>query len=295
MATQELEQGICQKYGWSAHYFKVNHDSALTAAQRECWAVEVSLGMDCKRTFISNDKSTDSRKGRKQGRNAAARIALEGLQQDVQRQEEKPVVSSLCEAVSNLFSHVQIKESADNAVWQDFWRNPPKAVGIDTEGNSLTPPVLIQVATNDIVILECPAPSAGLSTNLQRLLNDASILKVLCDSPSQKDAKSLGISFCDNNPRADIENLEQVASNRMGPTSVPRGLSNLLTLVIPELNVRIAKESAKERLNHVRTFTAVEQGYRPRPHHVFRDLTPQERRYAAVDAWCTLLIWQRLQ
>ena len=157
----------------------------------ECWAVEVSLGMDCKRTFLSNDTSSDSIKGRKQGRNAAARVALEGLKENVQRQEAKPVVHSLYEAVSTLFSKVQIVESSE-AVWQDFWKRPPHVVGIDTEGNSLTPPVLVQVATNDIVILECPAPS-GLSTNLQRLLNDTCILKVLCDSPSQKDAKSLGL------------------------------------------------------------------------------------------------------
>lgn len=282
MAAQELEQGICQKFGWSTRYFKADG----------YWAVEVSLGIDCKKTFISEDSSSDSIKGRKQGKKAAALVALESLKEDVRLENDKPLVRGLGEAVRNLFDGVRIVESCD-ATWQEFWSNPPDAVGIDTEGNSLIPPVLIQIANDDTVILEMPSAGSGLSCNLQRLLDDDSIIKVLCDSPSQKDKVSLGIQSLGETPRRDIVNLEEVASSHMGNTSVPRGLSNLLCLTIPELGVRIAKESASERLNNVRTFTAVEQGFRPRLFG-FQDLTPKERRYAAVDAWCTLLIWRRI-
>lgn len=287
MATQKLEQGICQKYGWSARYFKRNdHRSGA-------WSVSVTTGIGSQRTFISEDCSSDSIKGRKQGKKAAALVALESLKEDIRLQEEKRIVHGLDEAVKDMFAGVRIVESCD-AVWQEFWSNPPDVVGIDTEGNSLIPPVLLQIATDDMVILEIPpASSSGLSSNLQRLLHDESIIKVLCDSPSQKDKESLGLKSTDDTPRRDVVNLEEVASSVLGATSVPRGLSNLLTLTVPELGVRIAKESATERLNNVRTFTAVEQGYRPRLLG-FRDLTPTERQYAAVDAWCTLLIWRRL-
>lgn len=281
---------ICQKFGWSARYFKSSDDT--DAARNGCWAVEVSMGLGQQKTFISDDRSNDSIKCRKQGKKAAALVALEGLKEDIQREMEKPEVHGLPEAVREIFAGTRIVQSSP-AVWRDFWMNPPDAVGVDTEGNLLTPPVLVQIAKDDQVILEMPNAN-GLSEDLKRLLGDSTIIKVLCDSPSRKDAISLGLLAQDNDKKGnDLVDLEDLAASRMGQVSVPRGLSNLLTLTMPELGVRIAKETAADRLNNVRTFTAIEQKYRPRLSG-FLDLTPRERQYAAVDAWCTLQIWRRL-
>lgn len=288
MAVQELEQGICQKLGWSVRYFKIGNDNEAEECPPEgCWGVEISMGIGRKKIFESQDRSPNTIKGRKQGKKAAALVALRGLKEDVQMEMNKPIVHGLAEAVTDLFDGTRIVESCP-VVWREFWKNPPLVVGVDTEGNSLTPPVLVQIATDDFVILECPK-SSGLSGDLWRLLNDERILKVFCDSSAQKDLVSLGLCATEE----DIVDLEQYASSKMGSVSVPRGLSNLLCLTMPELGVRIAKESAAERLNNVRTFTAIEQGFRPRLLG-FHDLTPQERRYAAVDAFCTLQIWKRL-
>lgn len=285
MATQELQQIVCHQFGWSARYFR--NDVG-------CWAVEVIQGLGAREIFVSTDQSMDSIKGRKQGKRAAALVALEGLKPAIERELNKPVVHGLDEAVQQLFAGTRISEASPN-IWREFWRNTHDAVGIDVEGNLLTPPVLVQIATNDTVILEMPS-DAGISTDLQRLLNDESIIKVLCDSPSGKDAKSLGLTAAMNSKpkRKDLVNLEQVAASRMGPVGVARGLSKLACLTIPELSgVQISKESGTQRLKDVGTFTAIEQGFRPRLHG-FRDLTPEERRYAAVDAWCTLQIWRHL-
>jgi len=290
---QEFGHGICRKYGWSARFFKISDDGP-DVARRGCWAVEVCMGLGRQKTFISTDRSNDSIKYRKQGKKAAALVALEGLKEDVQREMNKPIVHGLDGAVRDLFAGTQIVESSPS-VWNGFWKNPPDAVGVDTEGNSLTPPVLVQIATDDIVILEVPT-SDGLSANLQRLLKDDTIIKVLCDSSSRKDAISLGLPIQDYAAESshNIVDLEKLASDRMGVVSSHRGLSNLLCLTMPELGVRICKESAVDRINNVATFTAIEQGYRPRLLG-FHDLTPEERTYAAVDAWATLQIWRRLK
>jgi hypothetical protein len=68
------------------------------------------------------------------------------------------------------------------------------------EGNSTTPPVLVQVATSSLVMLEAPVGGgggygdggSGLSADLTRLLADESILKVFCDGTTGADKRSLG-------------------------------------------------------------------------------------------------------
>lgn len=68
-----------------------------------------------------------------------------------------------------------------------------RQVGVDTEGNALSPPVLVQVATDHFVILEAPNALSGLSRNLKRLFADESILKVFCDCRSQRDKTFFGL------------------------------------------------------------------------------------------------------
>lgn len=284
MATQELEQSICQKFGWSARYFKICDKEDQNDG---CWAVEVTTALDCRQTFVSNDKSSDTTKGRKTGKRAAAQVALEGLKPTVERELKKPIVRGLNAAMGYLFAETRIVESSP-AIWREFWSNPPDAVGVDVEGNSLTPPVLVQIATDDLVILEIPS-QVGLSIDLQRLLDDESIIKVLCDCPSRRDANSLGLPV-----RPDIVDLEVLASSQMGKTNVPRGLSNLLCLTIPVLaGIRISKANGSKRLKDIGTFTSIEQGVRPRLGRM-QDLTRKEIRYAALDAWCTLQIYRHL-
>lgn len=297
LATQELENNVCRQFGWSARYFIVRSDDQTKDG---CWAVKIKMGLDREKTFVSTDRSNDSNKYRKQGKKAAALVALEGLHDDIQRELIKPIVG-LKEAVGPLMAGTSLRvcESSDE-VWNKFWRNPPDAVGIDTEGNALSPPVLVQIATDDKIILEAPNAS-GLSWNLVQLLFDDSIVKVFCDSRSQRDKKSLGLVpsvpglvlplHTDNGPVVDIEVL---ADERMGAASVERGLSKLLALIMPELGVRVTKESGAKRLKDIEIFVDIEQGLRP-PLRSIHEITKEQQNYAALDAWCTLQIWRQLK
>lgn len=183
-------------------------------------------------------------------------------------------------------------ESSDE-VWNKFWRNPPDVVGVDTEGNALTPPVLVQVATDDTVIFEAPNAN-GISTNLKRLLSDDSIVKVFCDSRSQRDKISLGLAVPVHMESGPVVDVEVLAEKCMGEVGSTRGLSKLLCLVMPELVFRIAKESEAKRLDDIRIFVDIEEGLRP-PLRGVDELTKEQQRYAAMDAWCTLHIWRHLK
>lgn len=83
MATQELEQNVCQQFGWSSRYFVVRSDDQM---KNSCWAVEMRMGLERHKTFVSSVRSNNSNEYRKQGKKAAALVALEGLQDDIQRE-----------------------------------------------------------------------------------------------------------------------------------------------------------------------------------------------------------------
>lgn len=255
------------------------------------WAVEVRMGLKDRRTFVSADRSDESIQGTKQGKKAASIVALEGLKDEIRREMEKPVVSGLEQAVGHLFEGTEIVESSEK-VWQQFWKNVPDVVGVDTEGNMKSPPVLVQIATDGMVVLEAPR-AGGLSENLKRLLSDDTIVKVFCDNGSQRDKKSLGLAVPYDLGTGPIVDVEIIAANLMGPVTVCRGVSKMLALTMPELGCRIEKGSRSKRFKEVFKFTAIEQGFRP-PLRGAPDLTEKEQRYAALDAWCTLQIWRRL-
>jgi hypothetical protein len=282
MAMQELEQSVCQRYGWSAQFFVVATTSSSAVAP-ECWAVRVHRGLlDQPNTF-----STDIC-DMKLGKAAAAKLALDGLRADIQREQAKPTVISLQDAVGHLF-HARIVTSSD-VVWTEFWKNPPTVVGIDTEGNSCIPPLLLQIATEDLVILETPI--SGLSENVQRLLSDDTIVKVFCENGAHRDKRSLGLCVPDDMVTGPVVDLEYLAAECMGHVKVPRGIGKLVALTMPEVRVRIDKKA--KRLGAIGTFTAIEQGFR-KPLRGVHDLSLIEQRYAALDAWCTLQIWIRLK
>ena len=282
MAKQQLEQKVCQRYGWSAPEFQ--------ADEQHFWSVNVTVGFNDCRHFVDSSAPFDpnTKMGIKQGKEAAAAIALAGLQEDIRREEAKPE-----RELTDVFDPLPVYDSTTEN-WNFFWENAPTAVGIDTEGNQQTPPVLVQIATDDYVILEVPT-GQGLSRDLERLLADDSIVKVFCDSFSQHDKTSLGLQVPTDLTVGTIVDLEAIASTLLGPVRSARGLPRIINLTMPELDVRIKKPSrAADRLINIGRFALIEQGRAP-PLQGIEDLSQGEQQYAALDAWCTLYAYRRLQ
>jgi len=173
-----------------------------------------------------------------------------------------------------------------------------------------------------------------LSYNLRRLLADDTITKVFCDNFSHGDKKSLGVYYVpdattatgsatanatdDDNQQQQqqrqrrkpfsegpVVDLEVLAAELLGETKVPRGLSKILTLldVPPGLSkdnvLRIGKPSGKAkrgngRLKDVGRYALIEQGKAKPLYGGIAELSEEERRYAALDSWCTLQAYKRL-
>lgn len=278
-ATQQLAQQVCQRYGWSAVYDTTNDEGY--------WYVDVVLGLQDQRRFVSQDTSPKSKKGMKQGSEAAAVVALQGLRHEIERQEMKPGME-----LTQLFSQeIPVYESTQEN-WKRFWKHPPTIVGIDTEGNQVSPPLLVQIATEDYTILEVPR-HGSLSNSLMKLLEDTSITKVFCDNFSHHDKKSLGLQVPEDLTTGPVLDLEALSNHLMGPAKVARGLSRILMLAMPELDVWIEKPVLGERFANIGKYTLIEQGKAP-PLQSMAELSRKEQRYAALDAWCTLYAYRRL-
>jgi hypothetical protein len=296
-ASQKLQQQVCQKYGWSIHY-----------AQEPCpprWYVDVIVGVGDQRRFVSPNMGENS----KDGKETVSALALEGLADALQQEESKPVCE-LSQAFPN--APLTIYDSHDPSTWKRFWEHPrPTMVGIDTEGNQISPPVLVQIATEDYTILEISkTTSTQISDHLQRLLNDDSIVKVFCDNFSHRDKLSLGLpvskeessssgSSSDSFTKPPIVDLEAMALQLLGPVKVPRGLSKIINLSMAELKVRIEKPKRQKgniqgRFAKIGRFALIEQG-KAKPLKGLSDLSQEEQHYAALDAWCTLQAYKRLK
>jgi hypothetical protein len=65
-------------------------------------------------------------------------------------------------------------------------------------------------------------------------------------------------------------------------------------MVMPELDVLIRKPKGQGRFTKVGRFALIEQGKAP-PLKSIDELTFEEKQYAALDAWCTLYAYRRLQ
>jgi hypothetical protein len=340
-ATQDFKQKVCQKYGWSAQ-FDVDTNGK--------WFVDVTVGLNDTRRYVAetvsdgasavphqqsaqqetgpkgNDhKSAEDATKRqiKLGIEEASRVALQGLKELIEQEESKPQ-KELCQ----VFHHVKIPiyDSLDPETWHYFWSNKPSLVGIDTEGNQHSPPVLIQIALDDYSILEVPQ-KGQISSNLYQLLRDQTITKIFCDS-SNRDKVSLGI---DSSPQQEdsvvssgeqhttttsqsssnsngtsgldlpssIVDLELLATQVLGPVKVARGVARITTLAMPELAVSIQKPkqgkgSLKGRFSRINRYAMIEQGKAP-PLKGLHELSHEEQRYAALDAWVTLQAYKRLQ
>jgi hypothetical protein len=175
--------------------------------------------------------------------------------------------------------------------WAQFWwailvgnSGGPTFVAIDVEGNQVTPPVLVQVCISTVdggslCLLEIPNIH-GLSDDMIRLLRDPRIAKIFCDGTSGADRRSLGIDASDN-----YADLEDITSSLMGATGVQRGLARILNLAWPQNVVRVTKDQRDK--SSVFFFAAIEQGKKPRLKGL-DEIPGRIRRYAAMDAWCTM-------
>lgn len=276
--TQELNQKVLHKYGWSAKF---------DTDEQGFWLVEIIVGFNDTRRFVSEDATPYSAKEQKKGFAAASKVALEGLKEEISIQEAKPVKD-----LSIAFPQpIDIYESNDEN-WNYFWKHKPTVVGIDAEGNQSSPPVLLQVATHNYTILEA-SKSRGISKHVRRLLKDDSIIKVFCDNFSHHDKTCLGLTIKpDSYTSGSIVDIEVITAKLLGPVKVARGLSRIMTLSMPELNELIRKP--KNKLSNIARFSLIEQGKAP-PLRGIYDLSKKDRQYAALDAWCTLVAYQRLQ
>ena len=283
-AKQHLEQKVCSVFGWSTRYFKRDPDG--------CWAVEVRVGVGEPKcfVFVSSDCSPPSELGTKQGCNAAAAMAIAGLHGEQERELAKPTATLSDVFGAEFGRRARIVDGASEVSWREFWALAPRVVGIDVEGNLNSQPILVQVAVQSLVVLEAPARS-GLSPDLQRLLDDTSIIKVFCDGTTHADKRCLGLP-AEVGPG--VADLEDIAAERAGATAVRRGLTRILGLALPELGVRIKKaKPAHISQSDVAIFTAIEQGRRPQL-SCLQDLPMAAQHYAALDAWVTLQAYQGL-
>lgn len=291
----ELEQKVCQQFGWSSRYYRTDETPA------GCWAVEVRTGCTAadSHTFVTEDSSPNTKKGAKQGHRTAATQALAGLAPLVAAELAKPLVN-MEDLFAAEFAGVRVLDSSE-AAWAELAAlNGPAGltVGIDVEGNLSFPPVLVQVASTvgNLVILEAPEKEVGLSAPLAALLADPSVRKIFCDGPGHADKTSLGL-------RADaaeapgegpfdghIIELEHVTNALAGRSGTLRGLARVLGLGLPQVGVRVTKE---KNFDDVALFAGIDQGMLP-PLAGVEALPAASRRYAAMDAWCTARAWEGL-
>lgn len=268
--VQYLQQSVGHRFGWSIVFLE-DDDGHM----------QVTIGTNRpyeRRVFRSSDQDL--------GKRAAAALALEGLAEEIAGEEKKPV-----QTLADLYPKpLAIYESNDEN-WHYFWSHRPPVVGIDVEGNQKQPPVLVQVAVNDYVILE--APQGSLSAGLQRLFDDSSIVKVFCDNFAHKDKRCLGLAVPANMTTGSIVDLEAMASEIYGPTSVARGLTRIVSM-LRDARVEKPNRSSQGRWANIGRYAAIEQGKAPPLRSVWQ-LSEEERRYAALDAVVTLDAYQRLQ
>jgi hypothetical protein len=302
--VQILQQKICQKYGWSCMFdFEQTSDG-----DSQQWCVNVIVGLQENDKHHFEAEKATSKNDSKLGMADAAAVAIRGLQEEIRRQDAKPVVDLnqvFCQQIP-LDVYDSTREN-----WDYFWQHKVAVVGIDIEGNQRCPPVLVQISTDDYTILEVPLKDKGISADLARLLADESIIKVFCDNSSHKDKKSLGINRSSRNndlTTGHIVDLEAMAMQVLGPVQVMRGLTRILTLCMQELTVLIRKSprgggnnnkgrrsfNNKTRFSEVQRFSLIEQGKAPELRGL-HDLTFEEQQYAALDAWSTLYGYKRIK
>jgi hypothetical protein len=162
-AKQRLNQQVLQKYGWSAAFDKTEDGY---------WYVDVTVGLHGTHRFVAAE--SNSMESPKEGVQVTSALALEGLTEYIQREEAKP------SRITRIFPNRIVVKESNEETWNYFWTHKPGVVGIDTEGNQISPPVLLQIATDDYTIIEVPKTNR-IYIHAQRLHDDNSIVKVFCE------------------------------------------------------------------------------------------------------------------
>lgn len=276
--VQELKQQVCQQYGWSL---------ILERESSGRWSCRVQIGFDVV-AFGTAEIFPDTIQGKKDGTARVCQLALNGLRSRIEDMERIPL-----RELHDVFDPGLPIVESNAETWRTFWERKPALVGIDVEGNQSSPPILVQISTDEAIILETPC----ISPDLRRLLADESIVKVFCDSFAHYDKKSLGI-YSDKSEytKGHILDVETLAGIHLGPVQAARGLGRILSLLTPGIRLGKPKKGqgkAKSRFTNVKRFALIEQGRAP-PLRSIYDLSKEERQYAAVDAWCTLEAYRRL-
>jgi hypothetical protein len=92
-----------------------------------------------------------------------------------------------------------------------------------------------------------------------------------------------------------IIDLEVLFAHLFGSSKVARGLSKIISMAIPELNVRIVKpRNTNQRFKNIGRFALIEQG-KARPLRGVYDLSEREQQYCALDSWCTLQAYLKIK
>ena len=171
-----------------------------------------------------------------------------------------------------------VDDSAER--WAEFWAGAPTVVGIDAEGTHFTPPLLIQICAGGPakrVLLHAPTAD-GLCEDVARLLGDASITKVFFGPPSRE---HLGAPIAN---AVDVQAFETAATHYVGKQ---RSLAAVA-------GSALAGRAYAKHKDLQRSFGF----YRNRPQFGLSRsrhwLSPEQRAYAAADAWATLALYETL-
>ena len=250
---QALEQGVCGQYGWSSRYFR--------DASSGRWCVEVRWGVgDGKRqTFVSDDTSDESIGGGEEGHAAAAAVALEGPRScEVSPPPPLPTVEHALGSARKHVPHRGVGQLPPGS-WDRPWRTcrgaPARASGgIDVEGNLQTPPVLVQVCVQVpeteaeyLCVLELlrSGPDGNLSADLRASsLRDATVARFLRRHRRRRTSvrSAVDVDLARDAQFACLD-LESLASDLAGATSVSRGLARIFNLAWPDSAFRATKDN----------------------------------------------------
>lgn len=141
-----------------------------------------------------------------------------------------------------------------------------KVVGVDAEGTHLKPPLLVQIAYGDGVIIESPR-NAKLSSDLRELMANPDVVKVFFGPPGDE---NLGVR---------IENavdVQEVAMEKWNLTQRP-SLTDATSLAL-SLNVTKHRKLSRG------------WGFKNRRSKI----SPESKIQAAADAWVTLKLYNKL-
>ena len=167
---------------------------------------------------------------------------------------------------------------ASDASWRALWNAKPRVVALDAEGTHFSPPLLVQVAYGDRVLLDVPG-HVVVGRELRRLLADESITKVFFGPPS---SENLGVKM------ANVVDVQKVA-HLAAPDRRPGHL--------PSLTAAAASLSFNRDPRHVVKNTRIQKSFRfyKRRPRGFSWLSKEVRLYSAADAWATLELYNALK